>query len=143
MIVTVHEIAINYEFQLKFLLIFKGISANVKLSRSLHFRIWQRISLLKTFITLWWIFMYATGCLVMNSTILAVPIKHNIILHFLEKIWDNVWERIEILLGNNNFFTLKRPLTKRKSFWSYLGSYFPSFYKSFYVCQQNVFKNIL
>ena len=91
MIVAVHEIATNYELQLKILLIFKGISANdnVKLSRSLHFRIWQMIYLLKKFIILWGIFMYATGFLVMNSTISAVSLKHNIIFaNFLEKIWD-------------------------------------------------------
>ena len=37
--------------------------------------------------------MYVTGYLVMNSTILAVSLKHNIIF---DKIWDNVWEKIEI-----------------------------------------------
>ena len=49
MIVTVHKIAINYELKLKTQLTFKGIfvNHNVKLSRSLHFRICQMIYLLK------------------------------------------------------------------------------------------------
>ena len=56
-------------------------------SRWFHFKICQVIYLLKMFIILWRIFIYATGYLVMNSAVLAKS-------YYFGKFF-------EILLGNN------------------------------------------
>ena len=51
------------------------------------------------------------------SVLLVVSLKHNIIFA----------KFLKILLSNNVISSRKCPLTKQKSFWSYLGSDFPIF----------------
>ena len=66
MIVTFHEIAINYKSQLKTESIFVGISANQNVGSSefFDFKFCQIIYLFKTFIMLGRIFIYAVDYLV-------------------------------------------------------------------------------
>ena len=68
LIVTFHEIAINYESELKTQLVLLDISTNhiVGLPRFLRFRFCQMIYLLKTFIMLRRIFIHEVGYLVMT-----------------------------------------------------------------------------
>ena len=76
LIVAFHEIAINYELELKSQLFLSDISTNynVGLPRSLHFKLCQMIYLFKTLIML------------RSRTNLVISLKHNIIFAKSTKI---------------------------------------------------------